>query len=74
MRFKCPGSNGGIYPWSPPRVGVDIKVLQRLYNALFQKLHDAINEEGMYFLPWPTSDAYRGSLLSPLDICELYVF
>jgi hypothetical protein len=53
---------------------VDIKVLQRLYNALFQKLHDAINEEGMYFLPWPTSDAYRGSLLSPLDICELYVF
>ncbi|KAG2042032.1 hypothetical protein BDR03DRAFT_978763 [Suillus americanus] len=44
-RFKFPGSNGVIYPWSPPRVGVDVKVLQRLEYALFQELHAAINNQ-----------------------------
>lgn len=45
-RFKFPGSNDIIYPWSPPRVGVDLKVLQRLEDALFQELLKAIDKEG----------------------------
>ncbi|KAG2341187.1 hypothetical protein BDR05DRAFT_991050 [Suillus weaverae] len=42
-RFKFPGSNGVIYPWSP-RVGVNVKVLQRLEYALFQQLREAIDK------------------------------
>ncbi|KAG1736311.1 hypothetical protein EDB19DRAFT_1580806, partial [Suillus lakei] len=42
-RFKFPGSNGIIYPCSPPRVGVDVEVLQRLKDALFQELREAID-------------------------------
>lgn len=64
MRFKFPGSNGVIYPWSPPRMGVDLKVLQRLENALFQELLKAIDKEGS------DSHTYRPSFFSPFELCE----
>lgn len=47
-RFKFPGSNGAIYPWSPPRVGVDVKVLQKLEDALFEELRRVIEREANY--------------------------
>lgn len=44
VRCKLPGSNGVIYPWSPPRVGVDLKVLLELENDFWTDLHTRILE------------------------------
>ncbi|KAG1805175.1 uncharacterized protein BJ212DRAFT_1469153 [Suillus subaureus] len=65
-QFKFPGSNGVIYPWSPPRVGVDVKVLQRLEDALFQELHAVISDQSD-LLYRPSSGAYLH--FSPLEVC-----
>lgn len=50
-RFKFPGSNGAIYPWSPPRVGVNVEVLQKLEDALFKELCHVIEREANYRQP-----------------------
>ncbi|KAG1789257.1 uncharacterized protein HD556DRAFT_1529546 [Suillus plorans] len=44
VRCKLPGSNGVIYPWSPPRVGVDLKVLLELENSFWTDLHTRVLE------------------------------
>lgn len=67
-RFKFPGSNGVIYPWSP-RVGVNVKVLQRLEYALFQQLREAIDKGRLDLLPRPRSHVYRPSFL-PFELSE----
>ncbi|KAJ8597369.1 hypothetical protein M405DRAFT_507775 [Rhizopogon salebrosus TDB-379] len=36
------GSHGIIYPWSPPRVGLDASVLQKLEDRWWDELHRAI--------------------------------
>ncbi|KAG1892017.1 hypothetical protein F4604DRAFT_1640851 [Suillus subluteus] len=66
-RFKFPSSNGVIYPWSPPRVGVDVKVLQRLEFALFQELYAAISNRTVPWY-WLGSDPFIH--FSPFELRE----
>ncbi|KAG1873600.1 hypothetical protein DFJ58DRAFT_759202 [Suillus subalutaceus] len=66
-RFKFPSSNGVIYPWSPPRVGVDVKVLQRLEFALFQELYAAISNRTA---PWYRSSSDPFIHFSPFELRE----
>ncbi|KAJ8587978.1 hypothetical protein M405DRAFT_277292 [Rhizopogon salebrosus TDB-379] len=47
LQDKCvsierPGSHGVIYPWSPPRVGLDVSVLRKLEDRLWDELHGEI--------------------------------
>ncbi|KAG1889553.1 hypothetical protein F4604DRAFT_1569243 [Suillus subluteus] len=44
---KLPGSNGMIYPWSPPHVGVDLKVIIVLEDSLWRELHEVLQ----YYCP-----------------------
>lgn len=40
--IDLPGSHGVISAWSPPRVGLDLTVLQDLENNLWDELYRAI--------------------------------
>ena len=39
-----PGSHGMLYAWSPPRVGLDVTVLQALENILWDELKAAVGD------------------------------
>ena len=49
-QFKLPRSHGIMYPWSPPRVGLDIKLLEVLEDALWRELPHAIMEQQLILL------------------------
>jgi hypothetical protein len=42
--IMLPDSHGIIYAWSPPRVGLDVTVLQALENALWDELKAAVGD------------------------------
>jgi len=42
--MKLPGSHGIVYPWSPPRFGLDLSVLQILEDRLWNALYTAIDK------------------------------
>jgi len=42
ISINLPGSHGVVYPWSPPRVGLDLSVLRILEEQLWTELHAAI--------------------------------
>jgi hypothetical protein len=44
VSIKLPGSHGIVYPWSPPRVGLDVSVLEILEERLWAELHTAIEK------------------------------
>jgi hypothetical protein len=46
VSIKLPGSHGIIYPWSPPRVGLNVRVLLILEGQLWAELHTAIKRAG----------------------------
>jgi hypothetical protein len=43
ISVKLPGSHGVVYPWSPPRVGLDVSVLRKLEERLWAELYTAID-------------------------------
>jgi len=47
ISIKLPGSHGIIYPWTPPRVGLDLNVLQILEDQLWDALYMAIDNAGI---------------------------
>jgi hypothetical protein len=42
VSIERPGSHGIVYPWSPPRVGLDVSVLRKLEDRLWDELHGKI--------------------------------
>ena len=40
-----PESHGVIQPWCPPRVGIDLRVLEALETQLWEKLYNALKEK-----------------------------
>jgi len=42
--IKLPGSHGVLYAWSPPRVGLDVTILQSLENDLWDELKAAVGD------------------------------
>ncbi|KAJ8583012.1 hypothetical protein M405DRAFT_829631, partial [Rhizopogon salebrosus TDB-379] len=46
VSIKLPGSHGIVYPWSPPRVGLDVSVLEILEERLWAELHTAVEKGG----------------------------
>jgi hypothetical protein len=46
VSIKLPGSHGIMYPWIPPRVGLDVSVLEILEERLWAELHKAIEKGG----------------------------
>ena len=44
VAFLVPGSHGVLFSWTPPRVGVDVAVLQVLENDLWDEMNAAIQD------------------------------
>lgn len=42
--IKLPGSHGVLFSWTPPRIGVDVSVLQALENKLWVEMNAAIED------------------------------
>jgi hypothetical protein len=42
--IKLPGSHGVLLSWTPPRVGVDVTVLQALENDLWDEMNAAVED------------------------------
>ena len=42
--IKLPGSHGVLFSWTPPRVGVDVAILQVLENDLWDEMNAAIQD------------------------------
>ena len=42
--IKLPGSHGVLFSWTPPRVGVDVTILQALENDLWDEMNAAVED------------------------------
>ena len=42
---SIPRSHGIIYPWCPPRIGIDLAVLEALEKQLWARLYEVLKEK-----------------------------